>query len=338
MPTTLTRGRAALILLAGTAALRRLLRRHRLPIPGPRYLIVNADDFGLSPGVTDGIIRAWREGIVTSTSAMVTAPGATQRIAGAHTRHPDLPIGLHLTITAGRPILPPERVPSLVDAGGRFYPVEGLLARLPRVSLSELRAELAAQASALLAVGVQFDHIDYHEGALIIFPPFYRLALELAREYGVPVRQPVPEAVYGAIRSSRRRGAAAVIRRMIRFAVRHPVGALRLLPLISRRSLRARLELLAALHISSPNWFVDGASAAPAAADLVALLRRLPPGLTEIAVHPGRMDQQLRALGGRLVAAREAELEALLDPRVADAIRAAGIRLVDYSFLQPPEA
>src|SRR5690606_7724277 len=81
---------------------------------GRRVLIVNADDFGLSDGVTAGIVRAWREGVVTSTSAMINMDGAPERVAAARRSCPELPIGLHLNITAGRPVLPPEKVPTLV--------------------------------------------------------------------------------------------------------------------------------------------------------------------------------------------------------------------------------
>jgi len=80
-----------------------------------RVLIVNADDLGLTDGVTEGIVQAWRDGVVTSASAMINMEGAAERVAAVHRAHPELPIGLHVNITAGRPVLPPERVPTLVD-------------------------------------------------------------------------------------------------------------------------------------------------------------------------------------------------------------------------------
>lgn len=283
--------------------------------------------------MTEGIVRAWREGVVTSTSAMVNSDGALQRIAAVHDQHPDLPIGLHLNITTGRPVLPSERVPTLVDANGRFYSTDVVLARWREISLDELRAELHAQAELLLATGVRFDHIDYHEGTIVIFPPFYRLVVELARAYRVPVRQPVPEAVYGEIKRSRHRGAATVIRRMRRFVLCHPLAALRLLPFVTPTAFSTRGALLDADGIPAPNWFVEGFFGNPTVGNLTAMLRQLPPGVSEVAVHPGLVDEQLRELGGGYVAQRESELAVLLDRRLQGALRDSHVHLVDFSFL-----
>ena len=84
-----------------------------------RGLIVNADDFGLSPGVSRGILRAHWEGIVTSTTFMVNFPWAAE-MAGLLRRAPRLGVGLHLNLTTGAPVLPPAEVPSLVGPDGRF--------------------------------------------------------------------------------------------------------------------------------------------------------------------------------------------------------------------------
>jgi chitin disaccharide deacetylase len=104
----------------------------------PRCLIINADDFGFTLGITDGIVEAFQEGILTSTSAMINMPNAPERIARARSQEPRLPVGLHLNITSGKPLLPPERVPTLIDSAGRFYPMMQLIERLPSISLSEL--------------------------------------------------------------------------------------------------------------------------------------------------------------------------------------------------------
>ncbi len=298
-----------------------------------RRLIVNADDLGLSAGVSAGIIEARQRGILTSASAMVNIEGALEQIAQVRAACPDLPIGLHLNITTGRPVLPPDQVPTLVDRSGRFYRSETMLARLPDISLDELRAELHAQAERLLGAGVQFDHIDYHEHIVLVYAPFYEVVLELAREHGVPVRQPVPASVRGQVRLPGG-GVAAAIRRMVRFALRHPVRAWRLFPQLSPKAFEQKAALLVARGVPAPDRFIDGYFGRPSVERFLAMLQQLPPGVSEVAVHPGRVDEGLRRLGGGYVAEREAELAVLLDPRLPAALAAHQIALTDFSAVR----
>ena len=84
-----------------------------------KKLIINADDLGLSRGITDGILVAHQEGVLTSASLMVNQPAteyAVKRLESA----PKLDVGIHLNLCQGFPVLPPEQVPSLVGTDGRF--------------------------------------------------------------------------------------------------------------------------------------------------------------------------------------------------------------------------
>src|SRR5947209_18948575 len=87
-----------------------------------RLVIVNADDFGLAPGVTQGILELARCGAVTSTSTMINLPGSREAVAAACSAGLDM--GLHLNICLGAPLLPPRSVPSLVGPDGRFVRAE----------------------------------------------------------------------------------------------------------------------------------------------------------------------------------------------------------------------
>src|SRR5512135_1195324 len=80
-----------------------------------KQLIINADDFGRTRGISEGIIRAHKEGIVTSATAMMNMPGVANDLSKAKTEAPTLGLGVHLTFTAGRPLLPTEWVSSLID-------------------------------------------------------------------------------------------------------------------------------------------------------------------------------------------------------------------------------
>ena len=89
------------------------------PAKTPTRLIVNADDFGLSPSVNAAVLRAHREGILTSASLMVSEPGFAEAVGLART-NPRLGVGLHLTLLMGHSALPPEQIPGLVNARGEF--------------------------------------------------------------------------------------------------------------------------------------------------------------------------------------------------------------------------
>ncbi|HEU5322490.1 MAG TPA: ChbG/HpnK family deacetylase, partial [Methylomirabilota bacterium] len=103
-----------------------------------RRLIVNADDFGLTPGVSAGILAAHRHGIVTSTTALVTAALDAEQAAAALAA--GLGVGLHVNLTLGAPL---TRAASLVDAGGRF--VRDARRAAARARAADVRAEVEAQ-------------------------------------------------------------------------------------------------------------------------------------------------------------------------------------------------
>lgn len=154
-----------------------------------RRLIVNADDLGRTHGINAGIARAHAEGIVTSATLMV-AYAAAADVPALAAAHPGLGIGLHVALTGGPPVLPPTRLPSLVDAHGRLPARPELLAG---ADPAEVAAEVRAQLERFCALlGRWPTHLDSHHHS-------HRLALvlevvvDLARERGLPVRAASPE-------------------------------------------------------------------------------------------------------------------------------------------------
>ncbi len=146
-----------------------------------RALIVNADDFGLTRGVSAGILAAHRHGIVTSTTVRVTAD--VDRTQLAQPRDAGLGLGLHLNHTLGKPV---TRARSLVDGRGAFV-------RDPRRAAAgadarEVRAEAAAQIERFAKlVGRPPTHIDTHHH-VGLYAPVRDVVLDVARALGVPVR------------------------------------------------------------------------------------------------------------------------------------------------------
>jgi len=305
-------------------------------LPGPRYLIVNGDDFGLTQGVTDGILSAWQKGILTSTTAMVNLPGALERVVRACRQHPGLPIGLHLNLVHGRPVLPPEQVPSLVDRQGCFLPLLELVPRLPQVAPEEVRLECFAQAERLQRGGVMFDHIDCHQGLPAAYTPFLPIMLDLAHHYRVPLRNPAPASTYRglglSLPGSRLPGQALLA--LGRFVVRRPRTALAVLRQLNPAAFQRSAAALGQAGIATTNWFVDAWFQHPDRDSLVALIERLPPGVSELGCHPAEVDADLRRSGDGYVEPRAGELAALLDPHVKDALRRSQVQLVDFSFVR----
>lgn len=156
---------------------------------GGKRLIVNADDLGRTPGINQGVFAAHRRGLVTSATLMVGFPAAREA-AEEWARHPRLGVGLHLTLTGGgAPTLPPDRVPSLVDAEGRLpRRPEGLEGADPEEVLAEARGQL--ERFRRLA-GRDPTHLDSHHHAHRR-PEVLAAVIALARESGLPARNAGP--------------------------------------------------------------------------------------------------------------------------------------------------
>lgn len=150
-----------------------------------RRLIVNADDLGRTSGINEGIFAAHDKGIVTSATLMVVYPAASEA-ASALDQHPNLGVGLHVQMSGGRPLLPPETVSSLVDDSGR-------LPAKPEDHVSpdagQIRVEVRAQFDRFCELtGRLPTHLDGHHHCLRQ-PLIGEALIELAREWQLPIRR-----------------------------------------------------------------------------------------------------------------------------------------------------
>jgi predicted glycoside hydrolase/deacetylase ChbG (UPF0249 family) len=275
---------------------------------------VNADDFGISPGVNLAIVEAHRLGICTSASLMANQPWASQAVElrGAN---PGLGLGLHLTLTAGRPISPAERVPSLVGAAGQFHPLPAFLARAALGALrpDELRRELGAQVERALALGARPGHLDGHHHVHVV-PPVRVEALRVALEYGI-------RAVRVPCEPPRGRAPRDLARALV----------------VSARAgwLRRAVDQLGLYTTDHFRGLGLGYGFGPHR--LASELGRLPRGLTELMVHPGYPDAALAAATS-YVTGRERELGALTAEATRAALRRFDVELVTWSAAYPPAA
>lgn len=148
-------------------------------------LIVNADDFGLCKGVNLGIVEAHKNGIVTSTTLMVTMNEVDHALNLAK-NYPNLGIGLHLNCTLGKPL---TNCKSLLKENGEFYKPK----EKPNQELfdeEELYQEFLAQYNKFIAlVGRKPTHIDSHLYAHQIYEKAKKVAIRLANEFDIAIRE-----------------------------------------------------------------------------------------------------------------------------------------------------
>jgi predicted glycoside hydrolase/deacetylase ChbG (UPF0249 family) len=155
-----------------------------------KRLIINADDFGYNDGVVQGIIDLHQAGLVTSTSCMTNMP-AWPRAAAYLREHPELGAGVHLVFNEGKPVLSLEQVPALVGRDGKFRNDGQILRSLRSGTTAQIRAEFRAQIERFNTdVGRPPDHLDNHCAVSYVRPDRFKVTLELAKEYGLPIRAP----------------------------------------------------------------------------------------------------------------------------------------------------
>jgi chitin disaccharide deacetylase len=275
-----------------------------------KRLIVNGDDFGYSREVNAGIIRAHREGILTSTSLMV-ADAARDEAAALAKDHPALDVGLHLVVCMGRSVLPPAEIAPVVDARGRFsnHPV---LSGLRYFFTPGIRAKLIAECRAQIELHLKLigylNHIDGHLN-FHVHPALAGIVVALAQEYKVPCIRLPAEPVFTSLAISRNRLPGQLIEAIIFRALSR-----RTRRMAAERGLKSsdRLFGLYQTHHITEDY-------------VVAVMERLPEGLTEIYFHPA-----LDIGGTPPPPPSQMETEVLTSTRVRAAVAARGIRLTTF--------
>jgi len=163
-----------------------------------KYVIINADDFGLSKGVNEGIIRAFREGVLTSATIMANMEGFDQAVT-LWKENRGLGVGVHLNILRGRPLLGEEKVKTLCGNGYFLGSVGPLFKRLltHRIDISEVEQEWRAQIQKVIKSGITVTHLD-SEKHLHCIPSFFRVAIKLAKEFDIRWIRSISEPMGGA--------------------------------------------------------------------------------------------------------------------------------------------
>lgn len=261
-----------------------------------RLLILNADDFGMCHAVNEAVFRAFKGGMLRSTSLMVPCLWAPQALHFLRA-HPGISFGIHLTVISEwsgyrwGPVSGREKVPSLLDAAGYFLDFEHMHACLAQVSLDEMELEFRAQIETVLAQGLKPTHLDWHGLRIGGREEIFHLLFRLAKEYGLALR--------GTGRSA--------------------------IEFIQNQGLPCND------HDFMDSYLLDPADEP---GRYHQLLRELPQGLSEWALHPGLEDAELLAIESDSRHVRQRDFDFLVSPEAQAIIKEERIILLDYRALQ----
>lgn len=278
-----------------------------------RFAIINGDDFGFSHGVNQGIIQAHEQGVLTSTSLMVTGDAAEEAIAWARTQ-PNLAVGLHLVLVCGQSALPPSQIPHLVDSLGNFSnsPLQaGLRYQFHPSIREELWREIRAQLKKFHNSGLSLSHVDGHLH-LHTHPVVLRILVELAQEFNIKVIRLPAEELGMSLKLDKRN----LLTKLVWSAV---FGGLR----------RYGESLLKAHGISFADRVYGLLQTSSVTEEyLLSLIPQIQADFVEIYSHPAmiKAGEPLNSPEG----AGELELAALLSQQVREALNTNGFELTNY--------
>ena len=273
--------------------------------PEMRRLIVNADDFGLSATVNAAVIRAHRDGILTTASLMVNEPGFDAAVKLAQ-ENPRLGVGLHLTLLMGHSGLPPAKIPGLVNARGEFSnrPVGvGMNYFFKRSLREQLRAEIHAQFEKFHAAGLKLDHVNGHLH-LHLHPVIFKILMDDAAALGITHLRLTRD----CLSRSRRMSRGHLFYKTSRAAIFEFLSsrARKVLAMKKIRHAQITFGLLQDSRVDEDY--------------ILKLLPELPAGDSELYSHPS-LDKFKH------------EFDALVSPRVREQVEKLGIELIRYQDL-----
>jgi len=260
-------------------------------LPPLRYLIPNADDFGYTRDVNEGIVHAHRQGILTATTLMATGAAFDHAVALARENR-SLDVGVHLVLV-----------------GEGFPPTVARLIREIALGRIRIYEELAAQVRKVQNAGLRPTHLDTHKHTHLL-PPVLSAVARISSEFKIPwVRRPFDFPLSGGSVPWRRKAVSRMLR----------LSRSRFHRVLERYQCRTT-DHFAGFQLTG---LYD-------AAELARLIRHLPEGITEFMCHPGFCTPELQAARTRLKESRRRELDALTSREVRQAIEESNVTLARY--------
>lgn len=281
-----------------------------------RQLIITADDYGMCPPVNRAIEECLAAGALRATCVMANMPDYTDA-AQLRRSFPQASVGIHWTLTLGKPAADPAQAPDLLAPDGQFWPAPELRRRwlARQIAPDQIEIELRAQYDRFVAVAGQPDFWNTHQNVHVL-PGLFALAVAVARRLGIP-----------AMRSHRRitapRNGSA-----FSYHLTHPVYWL-------KGQMIARWAAAAARQgMRMPAGVVSTPGYGPGKAAVEQIVPRVPwprHGPAELVIHPAT--QMIPELFGELTESRLREYEVFRDPGLARRLAAAGVQTVGFEAL-----
>ena len=240
---------------------------------GKKVIILHADDSGMCPEANEAVKNLLSNHYIQSTSMMAPCP-AFEDIAAWYKEHPEMDMGMHLTLTSEwktyrwGPVADPKTVPGLVDPDGKlWHEVPGVV---QHATPEEVKTEITAQIEKALALGIKPSHLDTHMGTLYGTPQFAKVYFEVAMKYQIPAM--VLEMTPAVVRHFKEQG--------------YPITD----ELISDAGKYTMPKL--DYFFSAPK----GKTYQNKKENFINLVKSLPPGLTEIILHPSVETDNLKSI------------------------------------------
>lgn len=280
-----------------------------------KYLIINADDFGLLPEINQGIIECFRAGSITSATLMVNTEGTANAVTLAR-ECPELGIGFHFNLTQGRPVADLERIPTLVDKDGCFHSRHEFEKKAVAGKIDQLHIEkeFVEQIKKIEKFDLNFTHIDSHHH-IHLFPSVFKVLSNYAVQNRIPLR--IPWVAFNFVKPSLNiKALKSIVRKILLVALIFKNSTNRFSGLVTPQkflSIYDYIPLPAKIQADHYLKFLGSASA----------------GITEVMVHPAYVTNNLNEMFSE-AHIREQELRVLSSFCFQDEAAKRGFQVVSY--------